>query len=65
VAEAYRFLLGLRLRLQLRMAVAGRPVTNAVRMVELSAMERSRLRDVFHAIRSWQEDGAYQFQAEL
>lgn len=64
VAEAYRFLLGLRLRLQLRMAVAHKPVTNAVRMSELSAMERSRVRDVFHAIRSWQEGGAYQFKAE-
>jgi len=64
VAEAFRFLLGLRLRLQLRAAVAGKPVTNVVRMAELSAMERSRLRDAFHAIRSWQEGGAYQFKAD-
>ncbi len=63
VAEAYRFLLGLCLRLQLRQAVAGKAVTNTVRMAELSAMERSRLRDVFHAIRAWQEEAAYEFQA--
>jgi CBS domain-containing protein len=63
IAETYRFLLGLRLRLQLRMAAEGRAVGNKVTLAELSAIERSRLKDAFRAIRRWQESASYQLHA--
>jgi CBS domain-containing protein len=62
VMEAYRFLLGLRLRLQLRMITEGRPVTNVVSLSQLSAIERSRLKDSLQAIGSWQDKAAYRYQ---
>ncbi len=65
IAETYRFLLGLRLRLQLRMAGEGRPVTNKVTLAELGTIERSRLKDAFREIRSWQEKSAFQFQLNI
>jgi CBS domain-containing protein len=64
ISETYRFLLGLRLRLQLRMAAEGRPVGNKVKLAELGEIERSRLKDAFRAIRGWQERSAYQFSVE-
>ena len=64
ISETYRFLLGLRLRLQLRMAAEGRPVANKVKLAELGEIERSRLKDAFRAIRSWQEKSAFQFSGE-
>jgi CBS domain-containing protein len=64
VSEAYRFLLGLRLRLQLRQLKEGKPAANEVSLHALSAMERSRLKDAFRAIRHWQERSAFRFQAE-
>lgn len=63
VSEAHRFLLGLRLRLQLRALSAGRPVVNKVALSELSGIERSRLKDSFRAIKGWQEMAAYHYQA--
>ena len=65
IAETYRFLLALRLRLQLNMAAAGKPVTNKVTLAELGAIERSRLKDAFRAIRSWQDKSAFQFQINI
>ncbi len=65
IAETYRFLLGLRLRLQLRMAADGRPVVNQVTLAELGAIERTRLKDAFRAIKSWQEKTAFQFLINL
>ena len=65
IAETYRFLLGLRLRLQLRMAAEGRPVVNQVTLAELGAIERTRLKDAFRAIKSWQEKTAFQFLINL
>ncbi len=65
VAEAYRFLLGLRLRLQLRMISEGQPTTNKVALSELTALERSRLKDSFHAIKSWQEEAAFHYRADF
>jgi CBS domain-containing protein len=62
LAETYRFLLGLRLRLQLRMIAEGRPVTNHVKLAELGEIERSRLKDAFRAIRTWHEKASFQFQ---
>jgi CBS domain-containing protein len=62
VMEAYRFLLGLRLRLQLRMITEGKPATNVVSLSQLSAIERSRLKDSLQAIGSWQDKAAYRYQ---
>jgi CBS domain-containing protein len=62
VMEAYRFLLGLRLRLQLRMITEGKPATNVVALSQLSAIERSRLKDSLQAIGSWQDKAAYRYQ---
>jgi CBS domain-containing protein len=58
VAEAYRFLVGLRLRLQLRRLAEGRPPADEVALSELSPVERSRLKESFRAIRGWQEMAA-------
>jgi CBS domain-containing protein len=58
VAEAYRFLVGLRLRLQLRRLAEGRPPVDQVALSELSPVERSRLKESFRAIRGWQEMAA-------
>ncbi len=62
VTEAYRFLVGLRLRAQLRMVSEHRPVTNEVTVAELTALERNRLKDSFRAIKRWQEKAAYHYQ---
>jgi CBS domain-containing protein len=64
LSEAYRFLLGLRLRLQLSMTAAGRPVTNKVALSALNAIERSRVKDSFRAIRDWQDLAAIQCHVE-
>jgi CBS domain-containing protein len=62
VAEAYRFLLGLRLRLQLRHVAEGRPPGDAVALSELSPVERSRVKESFGAIRRWQELAAHKYR---
>jgi CBS domain-containing protein len=62
VADAYRFLLGLRLRLQLRALAEGRPATDAVGLADLGAVERSRLKDALRAVRLFQEAGAHHFR---
>ncbi|MEM9558603.1 MAG: putative nucleotidyltransferase substrate binding domain-containing protein [Acidobacteriota bacterium] len=50
LAEAFRFAFGLRLRAQLADRRAGRPLTNSVRLDQLSAAERRHLKDAFVAI---------------
>jgi CBS domain-containing protein len=65
VAQAYRFLLGLRLRHQLRMLSEGRAPTSVVRISDLSAIERSRLKESFRAIRRWQERAAYHYRTDF
>lgn len=62
VAEAYRFLLGLRLRLQLAMIAEGRPATNRIALSRLSAIERARLKEAFRVIRTWQERAAFHYK---
>jgi CBS domain-containing protein len=59
LAEAYRFLLGLRLRLQLRRVAEGRGAGDAVALSELSPLERSRLKEAFRAVRGWQDAAAH------
>jgi len=63
MVEVYRFLIGLRLRLQLRAAAEGQPVTNKVALSALSAIERGRVKDAFRAIRAWQDDATSRFHA--
>jgi CBS domain-containing protein len=63
VSEAYRYLLGLRLRLQLRRSAEGRAVGNEVELPALSPAERSHLKEAFRAIKAWQEKAAYHYQA--
>ena len=54
LAEGFRFLLGLRLREQLRALRAGGKVTNHIRLEHLEAVERQHLKDIFVAIREIQ-----------
>jgi len=63
VGEAYRFLLGLRLREQVKQAAEGRPVVNKLAFRDRSAIERGRLKDAFRAIKGWQDMAAYHYQA--
>jgi CBS domain-containing protein len=65
VSDAYRFLLGLRLRLQLRAISRGEAPSNKVALSELSALERTRTKEAFRAIRSWQESAAYHYHVEF
>jgi CBS domain-containing protein len=65
VAEAYRFLLGLRLRLHLRLLADGAPTTDKVALSQLTGIERSRLKDSFRAIKGWQDMAAYRYQPNL
>jgi CBS domain-containing protein len=54
LAEAFRFLLRLRLEHQLQARKTGRPVDNRVQLDELSPLERRHLKDAFAAIRDVQ-----------
>jgi CBS domain-containing protein len=62
VTEAYRFLLAVRLRAQLRMIAAHEPVTSEIHVADLSPLERNRLKESLRAIRRWQEKAAYHYQ---
>jgi CBS domain-containing protein len=63
--EAYRFLLGLRLREQLRMISEGELPVNTVALSELSSIERSRLKDSLRHVRDWQDKAAYHYRTGL
>lgn len=65
VAEAYRFLVGLRLRLQLRSVAAGQPARSAVAPGELGSIERTRLKDALRAVRTLQDTGALHFKTDF
>jgi CBS domain-containing protein len=65
IREAYRFLLALRLREQIRMISEGKPPTNRIALPALSSIERSRLKESFRAIRSWQEKAAFHYRTDL
>jgi CBS domain-containing protein len=62
VSDAYRFLLGLRLRRQLRTVAEGRDAAEGAALSEFTAVERSRLKEAFHAIRAWQDMAAYHYR---
>ena len=59
--EGFRFLLGLRLREQLRALRGGEPLANSIRLEHLSAIERGHLKDVFLAIREVQRATASRY----
>jgi CBS domain-containing protein len=63
--EAFRFLLSIHLAVQLRAAAAGRPGARDVALSELAAIERTRLKDAFRAVRRWQESAAFRYQPDL
>jgi CBS domain-containing protein len=65
VGQAYRFLLGLRLRHQLRQLSEGQAPTSVVRLADLSAIERSRLKESFRAVKRWQERAAYHYRTDF
>jgi len=65
VSEAFRFLFGLRLRVQLARIVAGAPPTNSLTLTELTGHERGRLKESFSAIKVWQEKAAYHYQTNF
>jgi CBS domain-containing protein len=65
LSEAYRFLLRVRLREQLKMISEGHPPSNMISLSDLSSMERSRVRDAFRAIEDWHERAAYHFRTDL
>lgn len=63
--EAFRFLVGLRLRLQLRAVSEGRPPGDAVAMAALSGIERSRLKDSLRAVKALQERAELHFKVDF
>lgn len=65
VAQAYRFLLGLRLRHQLRAISEGRAPTSVVALADLGAIERTRLKDAFRVVKRWQEKAAFHYRTDF
>jgi CBS domain-containing protein len=65
MTEAFRFLLRLRLSVQLRAVAAGRPRVDEVALSELTGTERTRLKEAFRAIRKCQENAQYRYQTDL
>jgi glucosamine 6-phosphate synthetase-like amidotransferase/phosphosugar isomerase protein len=59
------YLVGLRLRVQLRSVAAGEPARSAVAPGELGALERTRLKDALRAVRGLQEAGALHFKTQF
>jgi len=64
VTESYRFLLGLRLRLQLRALAAGQAASHEVALADLSAVERSHLKDSLRAVKAFQDRGQFHFKLD-
>lgn len=65
VTEAYRFLLGLRLRIQLRALAAGRPASNEVMLADLSPVERGHLKDALRAVRAFQDRATFHYRLDF
>lgn len=64
LAEAFRFLMGLRLREQLRSTAAGREPDNRVALDALSSPERRRLREALRAVADIQEATVLRYRTE-
>ncbi|HET8539079.1 MAG TPA: DUF294 nucleotidyltransferase-like domain-containing protein [Anaeromyxobacter sp.] len=65
LSEAYRFLLRVRLREQLKMISEGKAPSNMMSLSDLSSIERSRLRDAFRAVEVWHAHAAYHFRTDM
>jgi CBS domain-containing protein len=65
VTEAHRFLLGLRLKLQLRALSEGRAAVDRVVPGDLDAIERARLKDALRAVRRLQESAAFHYRTDF
>ena len=63
--ETYRFLLGLRLKEQLKTIRQGGKPQNKLLPSELTSIERSRLKDAFRAITDWQGKAAFHYRADM
>jgi CBS domain-containing protein len=64
VAEAYRFLVALRLRLQLDELSRGKPPSSALALADLSGVERGHLKEALRAVKALQDAGALHFRTE-
>jgi CBS domain-containing protein len=62
VVEAFRFLLGLRLRRQLDALSRGAPITSKVALSDLTAIERTRVKEAFRAVTRWQDHAKHHYQ---
>jgi CBS domain-containing protein len=62
VVEAFRFVLGLRLQRQLAARGRGAPVTARVALSDLTAIERTRLKEAFRAVDTWHEHAKHHYQ---
>jgi CBS domain-containing protein len=65
VGEAFQFLNGLRLRLQLRRLADGLQPSNSVKLSDLSPIERARLKDSFSAVADWQGLASFHYRAGM
>jgi CBS domain-containing protein len=62
VVDAYRFLVGLRLRLQLDRLARGEPPSSALPLADLTGVERGHVKDALRVVKSFQEAGALHFR---
>jgi CBS domain-containing protein len=65
VADAYRFLVALRLRLQLDRLSRGEAPSSTAELAQLTAVERSHVKDALRAVKSFQEAGALHFRTSF
>jgi CBS domain-containing protein len=61
ITEAYRLLVGIEVRAQLRAAAAGAPPVKSVAANDLSPLERTRVKDAMRAVRRWCEAAAQRY----
>jgi CBS domain-containing protein len=64
-SDAFRFLLGLRLRLQLQMLADGRAAEERASPSQLGAAERGHLKEALRAIRTLQERAAFHYRTDF
>jgi CBS domain-containing protein len=65
VVDAYRFLVGLRLRRQLDRIAKGEPPGSTVPLAELTAVERGHVKDALRVVKTFQEAGALHFRTSF
>ena len=62
VADAYRFLVALRLRVQLERIARGEAATSQLPLADLSGVDRGHVKDALRVVKSFQEAGALHFR---